>query len=503
MDTRAAATADSPGTDRGFLDRWFEISRRGSTVGREIRGGLVTFFAMAYIIALNPLIIGTSPDKNGNLISGQPYLDAAGAPIEANLNASIAMVAAATALIAGVMTFLMGAWARYPLALAAGLGLNALVAYVIAPTMTWPQAMGMILLEGIVVLILVLTGFRAAVFRAVPRHLRAAISVGIGLFITFVGLVDGGIVRPAQGTPVQLGVSGSLVGWPVAIFVIGFILGGVLYLRKVRGALLISVIASTVLAVIVEAVGHLGAGTDENPTGWVGNVPSTNRLVDVPNLSLLGRTDPFGAFGGVGVAGAIGLIMLIFSLLLADFFDTMGTVVAVGQEGDLLDEEGNPPHLREILLVDSLAAIAGGAGSTSSNTSYVESVSGVAEGARTGLASVVTGVAFLLAVFLAPLVNAVPAEAVSPVLVIVGVLMMGSVTQVDWSRVDQALPAFLTIALMPFAYSITVGIGAGFVMYVVMQIAIGKARKVHPLMWVVAAMFVVYFAQGAINGLLS
>ncbi|SDB80324.1 putative MFS transporter, AGZA family, xanthine/uracil permease [Raineyella antarctica] len=492
MKTAAPTTASGPtGQDaRGTLDRWFEITKRGSTWGREARGGLVTFFAMAYIIALNPAIIGTVPDINGNLITGQPVTDA-------NIAVSKAAVAAATALIAGVMTILMGVVGRYPLALAAGLGLNALLAYTLAPIMTWPQAMGLVVLEGVLIAILVLTGFRTAVFKAVPAFMRAAISVGIGLFVTFVGLVDGGLIRPAQGTPVTLGINGSLMGWPIAIFLIGLIMGSVLYARGVRGGLLISIIVATVIAVIVQVVHPVATMTSGSVTGWKANPPVWGQWA-APDLQLLGNVDVFGAFTQQNLS-ILGVTLLVFSLLLADFFDTMGTVVAVGAEGHLLDGNGNPPHLTGVLMIDSLAAVAGGLGSTSSNTSYVESVSGVAEGARTGVASVVTGLCFLVAIVASPIVSLIPAEAVSPVLVIVGALMMSNVTEIKWSKMEQAIPAFLTIVFMPFAYSITVGIGIGFIMLVVMDIAKGKVRQIHPLMWLVSALFVLYFLQGLIG----
>ena len=486
------------------IDSFFEITTRGSTVGREVRGGLVTFFTMAYILALNPLIIGTATDVNGLLLSGLPKLDAAGEVIGANVATSIAMVAAATALIAGLMTILMGIYGRFPIGLATGLGLNAILAYVLAPQMTWAQAMGLVVWEGVIITILVLTGFRRAVFRAVPRSLRAGISVGIGLFIAFIGLVDAGIVRKAVGTPVELGIGGSLQGWPIAIFLITLGILVLLFVRRVKGAMLIAILSGTVLAVIVEAVLHIGSNNQgENPTGWMLNVPQFTEF-SAPNLALIGRVDLFGGFTSAGSAGAVlGLLLVVFSLLLADFFDTMGTVVAVGAEGDLLDESGNPPRTQEILLVDSVAAIAGGVGSVSSNTSYIESAAGVGEGARTGLASVVTGGAFLLTLFLAPLVNMVPSEAAAPALFFVGFLMMSQVTHVDWDDPEEGIPAFLTMALMPFTYSITAGIGAGFISYTLIKLINGKASAVHPLMYLVAGLFVIYFAQGALIGLLG
>ncbi|SDR84813.1 putative MFS transporter, AGZA family, xanthine/uracil permease [Friedmanniella luteola] len=489
------------------VDAYFGITARGSTVAREVRGGLVTFFTMAYILALNPLIIGTAPDGAGNLLGGLPYLDGGGQVLGANVDATITLVAGATALVAGLMTILMGVVGRFPIGIAAGLGINALLAFTIAPLMTWPQAMGLIVVEGVLIALLVLTGFRTAVFRAVPRSLRSGISIGIGLFIVFVGLVDGGIVRKPEGSvPVELGVGGSILGWPMLVFVLGLFAVAVLYARRVRGALLISIIGATVVAVLIELVAKAGPKTADNPTGWALNVPSLNGIVSVPDLSLIGDVDVLGAFGPSFAGGFqahlfIPLALLVFSLLLADFFDTMGTVVAVGAEGDLLDEHGTPPHLGAVLMVDSVAAAAGGLGSVSSNTSYVESVAGVGEGARTGLASVVTGIGFLLAMFFAPLVNIVPSEAVTPALVFVGFLMMSQITKIDFDDVEEGLPAFLTLALMPFTFSITIGIGAGFISYVVLKVARGKARQLHPLMWVVAGAFVVYFASGVLNQL--
>ncbi|HSK33524.1 MAG TPA: NCS2 family permease [Propionicimonas sp.] len=502
MANPGTTTADPASKLNKRLDDWFEVTKRGSTLGREIRGGLVTFFTMAYIIVLNPLIIGTVPDINGNLITGMPISD------PANIGVSISMVAAATALIGGLLTILMGAYARFPIALATGLGLNALVAYTIASKMTWPQAMGLVVWEGVLILILVLTGFRRAVFRAVPRALRSGISVGIGLFISFIGLVDAGVVRKAVGTPVQLGIGGTLTGWPIAIFLIGLLILIALFVRKVKGAMLIAILGATVLAVIVEAALKIGSRTDAtgavvNEAGWMLNVPTLSGF-SLPNFGLLGRVDLFGGFtSAAGPAALLGLLLLVFSLLLSDFFDTMGTIVAVGAEGNMLDDEGNPPRTQEILVVDSIAAIAGGLGSVSSNTSYIESAAGVGEGARTGIASIITGVGFLLSLFLAPLVNMVPSEAAAPALFFVGFLMMSQVVHVNWEDPEEGIPAFLTIVLMPFTYSITVGIGAGFITYALIKLLRGKGKDVHPLLYGVAAAFVLYFAQGIIAGMIG
>ncbi|MGH3355348.1 MAG: NCS2 family permease [Nocardioidaceae bacterium] len=482
-------TTTAPGTHgAGVLDRIFGIHQRGSTLAREIRGGVVTFFTMAYIVVLNPLIIGFAPDADGNVLGGG----------EPNLSA----IAAGTSLVAGVLTILMGAVANYPLALATGLGLNAFVAFSIASGMTWPDAMGLVVLEGLIILVLVLTGFRTAVFYAVPTQLKTAISVGIGLFIALIGFYDAGFTgRPATASspPVELGVGGTLVGWPVAVFAIGLLLTVALFVRRVKGAILIGILVTTALAIVVEAVVHVGSqvynpeqNSIENPEGWGLNAPVVpTDWFGLPDLSLLGQFSLFGSFERVGVIAAV---LFIFTLMLADFFDTMGTMTAIGAEADLLDAEGNPPAIRRILVVDSVAAAAGGAASVSSNTSYIESASGVGEGARTGLASIVTGVLFLVSMFLAPLVEVVPYEAATPALVVVGFLMMAQVKNISWDDVEIALPAFLTIVLMPFTYSITAGIGAGFVTYVLVKVVRGRMREIHPLMWIVSVLFVVYFA---------
>jgi AGZA family xanthine/uracil permease-like MFS transporter len=290
----------------------------------------------------------------------------------------------------------------------------------------------------------------------------------------------------------------------VLVFALGLVLMVVLFVRKVRGAILLSIIAATVLAVVVEAVARIGPsvnGSKVNPNGWSLNVPSLpDKVVDVPDFGLLGQFSLFGAFERVGVITAV---LFVFTLMLADFFDTMGTMTAIGAEAGLLDEEGIPPSTKRILVVDSIAAAAGGAASVSSNTSYIESASGVGEGARTGLASVVTGVLFLLATVLSPLVAIIPNEAATPALVLVGFLMMQQVKDIAWDDVEIALPAFLTIVLMPFTYSISVGIGAGFIAYVLIKVVRGRAGVVHPLLWVVSALFVVYFFIQPVKALLG
>ncbi|OSZ56747.1 MFS transporter [Streptomyces pharetrae CZA14] len=464
-----------------MFDRYFRVSERGSTIGREIRGGFATFFTMAYILVLNPIILGTAKDRHGELLD----------PVQ---------LTTATALVAAVMTVVMGIGGNLPLALAAGLGLNAVVAFQIAPLMSWDDAMGLVVLEGLLICVLVVTGLREAVMHAIPQPLKQAISVGIGLFIAFIGFVDAGFVSrvpDAANTtvPVQLGGSGSLTGWPILVFCLGVLLTAGLLARKVKGAILVSIVAMTVVALVVNALADVetwGLTTPEWP----------DRIVDAPDFGLIGDFSLFGAFSAPEV-GVVTVLLLIFTLILSDFFDTMGTVVGISAEAGLLDEDGKVPGLGRVLLIDGAAAVAGGAASASSATSYIESAAGVGEGARTGFANLVTGGLFALALFFTPLLTIVPLQAAAPALVAVGFLMMTQVKHIDWDRYEIAVPAFLTIAVMPFTYSITNGIGAGFLAHVVIQTVLGRAREVHWLLWGTSALFLVYFAIDPVEQLLG
>lgn len=466
------------------LEQYFKITERGSTVAREVRGGVVTFLTMAYIIVLNPIILSGVADKDGNFLGGG-----------SEPGSGFATIAVVTALVAGVLTILMGVVANFPLALATGLGLNAFVAFSVATQMTWAEAMGLVVLEGLIILLLVLTGFRKAVFDAVPKQLKIAIAVGIGLFIAFIGFIDAGFVRTTGNAapPVSLGIGGELSGWPVLVFAIGLLIMISLHARGVPGAILIGIAATTVVAGVVQALADVkGSGGDPTSKGWNLNVPEwPDKVFQKPDFSLLGEFDLFGSFENVGFMTAF---LLLFTLLLADFFDTMGTMTAIGAEAGLNDEDGTPEGAQKILLVDSIAAAAGGAAGVSSNTSYIESASGVGDGARTGLASVVTGLLFLVATFFAPLAQSIPNEAAVPALVLVGFLMMSQVKNISWDDSDIAIPAFLTIVLMPFTFSITAGIGAGFIAYTLLKVVKGKAAEVHILMWIISILFVVYFA---------
>ncbi|TVT57557.1 NCS2 family permease [Amycolatopsis rhizosphaerae] len=478
---------------RSGFDRLFKISERGSTTGREIRGGLVTFVTMAYIIVLNPLIIGSFSAGDASA-----HKDVLGGILPAN------QVAAVTALVAGVLTIMMGLIAQYPFAIATGLGINSLLAVTIAPQVTWPEAMGLVVVEGLIIVLLVLTGFRTAVFNAVPAALKSAIAVGIGLFISFIGLVDAGFVRrlpDAANTtvPVGLGISGSIASWPTAVFVVGLLLTGILVAKRVRGGILLGVLGTTVVAIVVESIVHAGPSMGTNPKGWNLGYPALpSKVVGLPDLSLVGDVS-FGAWTRLPV---ITVVLLVFTLVLADFFDAMGTMTGLAQEAGQLGKDGQLPRVGRALFVEGLAGAAGGFGSASSNTVFIESASGIAEGARTGLANIVTGVLFIAAMFFTPLYASVPVEAAAPALVVVGALMIRQVKEIDFTDFSVALPAFLTIVVMPFTYSIANGIGAGFISYVVIQAVTGRARKVHPLMWIIALAFVAYFAVGPIQAAL-
>jgi len=364
-----------------------------------------------------------------------------------------------------------------------------------------------VVLSGVTMLILVLTGFRTAVFKAVPEGLKTAIVVGIGLFIALIGLVNAGFVRripDVAGTtvPVGLGFDGKLLGWPTAVFVFGLILTIALVVRKIKGAILIGIITSTVVSVILEMTLHIGPSFDgktSNPQGWSLVAPTFSGWA-APDLSLIGKANPFGAFSDLGFVAAT---LLAFVILLSIFFDAMGTMVGLANEAGTVDEHGNIPDVDRVLQVDALGAIIGGGASVSSNQIYVEAGAGIGEGARTGVASIVTGLLFLVAMFFTPLINLVPFEAVAPALVVVGFMMVSQVGKIDWQDWGIAIPAFLTFTLMPFTYSIANGLGAGFIAYVLIRTVQGKVKDIHPLMWVVAAAFLLFFAIGPIEAALS
>ena len=464
------------------LDRFFEISARGSSVGAEFRGGMVTFIAMAYIIVLNPIILAGPKDVAGNQLQ-------------------FAQVSAVTALTAGVMTILFGLIARLPFAFAAGLGINSYLASSVVGICTWPEAMGLVVINGLVIVALAVTGLRRLVFDAIPMQLKLAITAGIGLFILFIGLVDAGFVgstgRPSP--PVGLGSSGggSITTVPALVFVVTLLLTGILVARRVSGGILIGLVAGTVVAVIVEAIWHLGSSVD-HPGGWRLSVPAlSGSPLAVPDLSLVGSFS-LDSFSRIGVLAAT---VLVFTLVFTNFFDALGTLTGLSREAGLADSAGTFPRLPAALVVEGAGAVVGGATSASSNTVFIESGAGIGEGARTGLANLVTGALFLAAMFVAPLASIVPTEVAAAALVIVGAMMFSHLRHIDISEFSVALPVVLTVAVMPLSYSIANGIGVGFVTWVVLRSAAGRAREVSPLLWVVAAGFLLYFAREGIQAL--
>jgi AGZA family xanthine/uracil permease-like MFS transporter len=482
--------AEMAGTLRSnaFLERYFRFAEHGTTLARDTMAGVTTFIVMSYIIFVNPQILS---------FAGIPDLAARGLPFN--------QVLAVTCLVAGVMTIAMGLYTNMAYAIAPGLGLNAVVAFglVVGEGLSFPAAMGLIVLEGLAVTALVLTGWREKIFNAIPLDLKKAIAIGIGLFIAFIGLNQAGIVVRGEGTPVTLG---HLTTWPIAVAVFGLIVTIVLRARGFRGDLVVGIVLATAAAVIINEASGNDAGFTAG-AAWPGDV------YEKPDLSLLGNFN-FDAFTELAVISAV---VWVFTLFMADFFDTMGTLVGVGRQAGYVDEKGNFPEVRKPLLVDSLAAVAGGAASSSSATTYIESGAGVSAGGRTGWVAVVTGALFLPFMFFAPIIGMVPPQATAAALVIVGFLMVSVLTEaeaeaegdtrklagIDFSRLEIGLPAALCIMLMPFTYSITNGIGFGFIAYVVIRAAQGKARDVNPFMWLAAAAFALYFVVPLLQDNLS
>jgi AGZA family xanthine/uracil permease-like MFS transporter len=488
------APPSSGGGSGSALDRFFKISQRGSTIRTELVAGLATWLTMSYILFVNPSILGSVKDHTGVQL-----------PFD--------QVLAVTALVAGVITLLMGIYANYPFALAAGLGLNAFVTFTLVATLglTWREAMGVIVIEGLVITVLVLTRFREAVLNAIPMDLKRAIGVGIGLFIAFIGLVNAGIVvHPKAGTIVAL--TSDLTNLKILTFVIGFAVTAALVARRMRGALLFGILFTTALAMVI----NYGWG---HKTIWgdTGIALLPHKWVSAPHFDLLGKFSITGVWDVLGIATGIAVVL---SVMLSDFFDTMGTVVGIAGEAGLLDEKGRLPGINRVLLVDSLAAAAGGAASASSNTTYIESAAGVSEGGRTGLTSVVVGVLFLLSLFLSSLAGVIPPEATAPILIIVGYFMLTLVKDMKLDDPGIGIPVLLTVLVMPVTFSITNGVGAGFLSYTVIALLrdgrglrdvsffLGstaggrwtalKEREwtLHPLMLLVAGVFAWYFIHG-------
>ncbi|MFF2652259.1 NCS2 family permease [Streptomyces sp. NPDC058045] len=462
---------------RSWLDRYFHISRRGSTVPREVRGGITTFMAMAYILLLNPVIL-SGKDVAGDTLGQKALITA-------------------TALGAAFTTLLMGFVGKVPLALAAGLSVSGVVAAQVAPQMTWPQAMGMCVAYGVVIMLLVVTGLREMIMNAIPLALKHGITMGIGLFIAFIGLVKAGFVgrnpNPGGG-PVVLGPGGELAGWPVLLFAATLLLIFMLQARNVPGAILIGIISGTVVSAALNATGVIDAKQ------WVNGAPELHGSpVSMPDFSLFGHV----SFSGWGDVGVMTVTMIVFTLVLAGFFDAMATIIGVGTEAKLADEQGRMPGLSKALFIDGAGGVVGGVAGGSGQSVFVESATGVGEGARTGFASVVTGVLFVFCLFFTPITAIVPQEVASAALVVIGAMMMMNARHVDWGDRATAIPVFLTVVIMPFTYSITPGVAAGVISYTAIRVAQGKVREIGAFMWVLALIFLVYFALNPVEGWLG
>ena len=467
---------------QAHMEACFCLAERGTTLRREVAAGVTTFMVMAYIIFLNPAIL---------TFAGVPAGEGRGPPA--------AQVMVATCLAAGLMTLVMGLVSNRPLALAPGMGLNAVVAYqlVLGMGLTWQEAMAVVLAEGLAITVLVVVGLREAVMNAVPASLKHAIAVGIGAFIFFIGAFNGKLVRvPVESLRIVDGVPagqpapplclGTLGPVPVGVTLFGLAITVLMFARGWRAALLVGMILTTVVATVINSV-----------TGGASLVDGA-RLPDswwaLPDLGFLTLPGVQGMSGMVAKLGWLSGSLVAFSLMLSDFFDTMGTVIGVSHQMGDVGPGGRVERLRSILLVDSLAAAVGGAVGASSVTTYVESAAGVAAGGRTGLTSVVTAALFGLAMFLAPVAGMIPPQATAPALLLVGFLMTRGLRAIEWHDFGEGFPALVTILLMPLTYSITNGIGCGFISYVAVKICTGRGREIPPLLWCTALAFLLYFA---------
>ncbi len=453
MEVESKPVFSRPVTSSNACERHFGLTQRGTTVQREVMAGFTTFMTMAYIIFVNPVILA-----------------GAGMPFPA--------VVAATCLGAAVPTFIMGWWANYPFALASGMGLNAaLVLQASQPGMNWRTMMGVIMVEGIIITLLVLSGAREKIMDVIPVNLKRAIGVGIGIFIAFLGLQQMGWVTKGPG-PVFL-THGELVAKPTVVATLGLLLIMILMAYRVRGAILFGILGTALIALLADKVA----------SGAKPLVMLPHQVVALPDFSTFGQADIVGALKPA-------LIAVIFAFLITDFFDTMGTVIGVGGQGGFLNEKHQLPRLNRVLTVDSVAAIWGGLCGASSVTTYIESAAGVSEGGRTGLVSVVVALLFMVSLFFSPLVGAVPAVATAPALLLVGFLMIGVVQKMEFDSAEEGIPAFLTMLLIPLGQSISFGIGMGMIAYVLLGIFRGKASQISPWLYGMAALFAVSFVWG-------
>ncbi len=446
-----------------MLEKLFKLKKNDTTVKAEVIAGLTTFMTMAYILAVNPSMLNAAGmDTNAALI--------------------------ATALAAFIGTLAMAFLANYPFALASGMGLNAYFAYTVCGSMgySWQVALLAVFAEGIVFIALSLTNVREAIFNAIPLTLKHGVSAGIGLFIAFVGLQGAHLVVNSDSTlttAVDFAGNFHTEGICAVLAIVGLFITIVLYIKGFKGAILIGIIATWILGMIMQAVG-------------VYQVDVEGKFYSLfPNLAFVDLTDLGKTFGqcfraDLSDVSVINFIVVLLSFLFVDIFDTLGTLVGVATKADMLDSEGKLPRIKQALLADAIATSAGAIIGTSTTTTYVESSAGVAAGGRTGLSSVVTGLLFLVSIFFAPIFTAIPGFATAPALIFVGFLMVSSVIKVNFSDLTEAVPAYLCMLAMPLMYSIAEGIAMGVVSYVVINLLCGKAKKITPLMYVLAVLFI-------------
>lgn len=435
------------------LDRYFKLTENGTDVKTEVIAGVTTFITMAYILFVNPDMLA---------VAGMDFNS----------------VFMATCISAAVGTLIIGLYAKLPFAQAPGMGLNAFFTFgvVLHLGYTWEQALAIVFLSGLLFIFLTATGFRSAIIDAIPNSLKNAIGGGIGLFIALIGFKNAGLVVADEATLVAMG---NLQQPEVLLAVIGLVITGFLMIKQVKGSILLGIIATMLIGI---------------PMGVTNTSLAMDFSFDI--TPTLFKMDLAGLFNSadVGIIGAItSVVTVVISFALVDMFDTIGTLIGTATKAGMLDEEGKLPNMDKALMADAIATVAGALLGTSTVTTFVESASGVAEGGKTGLTAVTTGILFILSIFLAPFALMVPAQATAPALIIVGVLMMGAVTKIDFDDFSVAMPAFFTIALMPFTYSIANGIAVGLIFYVIAKLATGKSKEVHPMTYLLVLLFILKF----------
>lgn len=449
-----------------MLEKFFKLKENGTNVRTEVVAGVTTFMTMAYILAVNPSILSAS-----------------------GMDAQAVLIATAIASFIG--TICMALLANYPFALAPGLGLNAYFAYTVCGSMgySWQIALFAVFVEGLIFIVLSLTNVREAIFNAIPLQLKKGVSVGIGLFIAFIGLQNAGIVVNNDSTLVSIvdfTADFHTSGISALLAVIGIFIIAVLYVKKVKGAILIGIFATWILGIICQLTGLYVVTPD---AGYYSLIPAWSSF----NLGAISSV--FGQCFKADFSSlrAFDFVAIVCAFLFVDIFDTLGTLIGCATKADMLDKEGKLPRIKEALLADAIATTAGAVLGTSTTTTFVESSAGVAEGGITGLSSVVTGLLFLLAVFLSPIFITIPSFATAPALLFVGFLMISAVTAIDFNDFTEAVPAYLALIAMPLTYSISEGIAAGVISYVVINLISGKAKKITPLMYVLAVLFICKF----------